>query len=226
MPKFQEEIQPFQRHLPTFEVEIQPLDDDIADINMLTMFKRKELMDSPLIRIHKDIEFPNLSVGGDSPISVNMMPFDLFDPEHSLPDYLLGYVHIIKECRKYIKSYVLFEKQELENFSDIQHRIAYLTVDERPVSHRGASQRREGLHVESPGSMRPEEIIDKGHYTPDLGYYHRWGMGRSDGEYLVGGIFIVSNMANSTAVWNSKVHDTFGDVICKHGGLERCMLVN
>jgi hypothetical protein len=58
--------------------------------------------------------------------------------------------------------------------------------------------------------------------TKKLLGFGRTYVGQSSGEYLVGGIFLVSNMANSTAVWNSKVHDTFGDVICKHGGLERC----
>jgi hypothetical protein len=32
-------------------------------------------------------------------------------------------------------------------------------------------------------------------------------------------------MANTTAVWNCRVHDTFGDVIGKHGNLERCRSV-
>jgi hypothetical protein len=153
------------------------------------------------------------------------MPFDLFNLEKSLPSYLYGYIHIIKKCRKYIKSHVEMKKGILKDPEDIKHRIAYLTVDERPVHEVGRSQRREGLHVESPGAMRSEEIIEKNHYTTELDYYHHWGFGRVSGEYLVGGIFLVSNMSHSTAVWNSRVHDTFGDVIAKHGGLERCRSV-
>jgi hypothetical protein len=153
------------------------------------------------------------------------MPFDLFNLEKSLPSYLYGYIHIIKKCRKYIKSCVEMKKGILKDPKDIKNRIAYLTVDERPVHEAGRSQRREGLHVESPGAMRSEEIIEKSHYTTKSDYYHEWGFGSISGEYLVGGLFLVSNMSNSTAVWNSRVHDTFGDVIAKHGGLERCRSV-
>jgi hypothetical protein len=180
------------------EQKIQTLDNNVVHINMMNMYARKVLMDCPLVVIQDHIQFPPIIKSQEAPLNINMMPFDLlFEPEQTLPEYLHGYIHIVKECRKYIKSFAQFEKGILKDSNNIKHRIAYITVDERPVSQKGKSQRREGVHVESPGAMRPKEVIDKGFYTPELGFYHRWGLGHSTGEYLVGGIFLVSNMANT-----------------------------
>jgi len=41
------------------------------------------------------------------------------------------------------------------------------------------------------------------------------------GERLEGGIYMVSNMANTCAVWNSKVRDYDGSIIGPHGNIER-----
>jgi hypothetical protein len=192
------------------------------------MFDRKMLIDCPMAVIKENIIFPPIREmpitinSALSPIAINMMPFDLFHPKESLPVYVHGYIDMIKECRKFIKSFVLMERGSLEDPNNIKHRIAYLTVDERPISEVGRSHRRGGLHVESPGALRKEEVIDKSRYMPELEFYHPWGMGRSSGEFLVGGVFLASNLANTTAVWNCRVHDTFGDMIGKHGSLERC----
>ncbi len=228
--------------------------DGIAHLQEFESFDRKDLMDCPLAIVDEDIQFPpvgtmpSFTVENESqPIAVNMMPFDLFDPETTLPTYLHGYLPLIYTCRQYNKHWNAWvnelanddndneakdnddgydsgkeeRERDLAILGDIKRRIAYITVDERPTEI-GKSQRREGVHVESPGSLRPQDCIDKYRYTPDLGWYHPWGMGHTDAEYLVGGIFIASNMSNTTAVWNSRVHDTFGDIIGKHGSLERC----
>lgn len=55
----------------------------------------------------------------------------------------------------------------------------------------------------------------------ELTWYHRWGMGRAVDEYLVGGIFLASTAAQSTALWNARVHDTYGDIVGPFGSLER-----
>ncbi len=213
--------------IQTNEGEILKPAANIANLNEFEMFDRKALIDCPLATIGY-VPFPTVGIMPSAnyqdiqPVVVNMMPFDLFEPELTLPSYLHGYLEMIDACRQYNKSYVLMKRNQLTDKDNIKHRIAYLTVDERPVLEAGRSQRREGVHVESPGSLRATEVIDKSHYTPDLGWFHHWGLGHSDGEYLVGGIFIASNMSNTTAVWNCRVHDTFGDIIGKHGSLERC----
>eukprot|EP01040_Poterioochromonas_malhamensis_P004326 gene4326-4638_t len=251
------------------EIEIDS--SNIVDLRNYSMYKRKKLMDCPFAVLQDNVPFPPLT-NTPEPVSVNMMPFDLFDPEGTLPDYLHGYIKLIESCRVYVKAYndmlyvrgektrpqpyvdddeeeivvqqgvvvggggsieaegEAFEENEEEEESDPhpkldptnpKNRIAYLTVDERPVSEIGQSQRRGGVHVESPGALREKEIADKGKYTPDMCFYHPWGGGTATDEYLVGGIFLASNVSDTTAIWNTRIHDTFGDVIGPHGSLER-----
>eukprot|EP01040_Poterioochromonas_malhamensis_P010762 gene10762-11730_t len=202
------------------------------------LFTRKMYYDCPLAVVDTNQAFPPLGAMSETgeAISVNMMPFDLFDPEGSLPEYLYGYLPLIENCRRYIKAYVDMqyntgqkthnlgwdeEPRERFDHTDISNRIAYLTVDERPVAEAGASHRRGGVHVECPGALRRKEIADKSKYGSDLSWYHPWGLGRAIDEFLVGGIFIASNVSDTTAVWNCRIHDTFGDIIGPHGSLER-----
>eukprot|EP01040_Poterioochromonas_malhamensis_P013278 gene13278-14585_t len=163
-----------------------------------------------------------------------MMPFDLLELESTLPASVLGYLPMIEKCRSYIKTNADLKNStgngtrspddddiQALDYTDMKNRIAYLTIDERPLAGSNMSQRRGGVHVECPGAMRKKEVADKSQYTPDLSYYHHWGFGEVAGEYLKGGIFLASNVSNSTAVWNSRIHDTFGDIIGPHGSLER-----
>eukprot|EP01040_Poterioochromonas_malhamensis_P013469 gene13469-14814_t len=220
----------------------------IPDLRKHNLFTRKRYFDCPLAIVKTKVHFPPprpsstwaptwLPMFRKEPLNINMMPFDLFDPENTLPEYAHGYIHLIKECRSYIKSYndmlyntgakpplpLLEDDVPRERFdhSDLKNRIAYITIDERPVSGGGRSHRRGGVHVECPGALRSQEIANKSKYTPDIAYYHRWGIGHATDEYLIGGIFLASNVAHSTAVWNCRVHDTFGDIIGPHGSLER-----
>ena len=201
-------------------------------------FGRKQYVDCPLAIVGDNLSFPGLGhmPNGEEPISVNMMPFDLFDPENTLPSYLHGYLPLILKCRDYNKPYndylyttgvktlgvIRYENILRFDHTQLCNRIAYLTVDERPIVNSGDSHRRGGVHIECPGSLRSKEIADKSQYTSDLSWYHRWGMGEVRDEYFVGGIFIASNVSGTTAVWNCRVHDTFGDIIGPHGSLERC----
>jgi hypothetical protein len=216
--------------------------EETPDIRKHSMFDRKSYFDCPYLVLDSRVAFPPpaarsampSAVNDIEPLNINMMPFDLFNAERTLPEYLHGYLPLIYACRNFTKSSVdkrrLGEKRQLgwreeprkyvDYNDDIRHRIAYITVDERPVQA-GFSQRRGGVHVESPGAMREKEIGDKTKYTPDLCFYHPWGLGRSLDEFLDGGIYLCSNVTDSTALWKSRVHDTFGDVIGSHGSLER-----
>lgn len=210
----------------------------IPDLRNHSLFVRKKYFDCPLAVVDTDQSFPPLGCMPDTgeAISINMMPFDLFDPKNTLPSYLHGYLPMIEKCREYNKAYIDMQyntnqkehellwgeapRKRLDHL-DSKNRIAYLTVDERPVLEAGQSQRRGGVHVECPGALRQKEIADKSKYTPDLAFYHPWGLGRAIDEFLIGGIFIASNVSDTTAVWNSRIHDTFGDIIGPHGSLER-----
>ena len=202
-----------------------------ADFRKEKLYQRKKFHDCPFAILDQHIPFPP-----NTGLNVNMMPFDLLDPEGTLPESLYGYLPIIEKCRSYNKAYIdkLYltrQKREDEgsgeedrkrlDVHDIRNRIAYITVDERPISELGQSHRRGGVHVECPGALRRKEIADKSKYTSDLSFYHPWGSGRAIDEFLVGGIYLASNVSRSTAVWNSRIHDTFGDIIGPHGSLER-----
>jgi len=157
---------------------------------------------------------------------VNMLPFNLKDKK-TLPDEVSQYWDIIKKC---IKRLQFGKKGDQE--------IAYLTVDERPAIA-GSSQRRGGVHCESPSILPIIESIDNnscnndylntsskfaikeknGMYLP--GAEHHWGRGHIfRHDCIVGGIFMCSNVDKSTAVWNHYINDTKGEVIGPHGDLE------
>lgn len=226
-------IQPFLRslHSPmSFNSHSDVLDLMSESENVETIFKRTLFAGSPLVLV-ANVTFPERTLEGhiDTPLAVNMMPFDLFDLERTLPVYLHQYIPMITQCRRYNKPFLDTQdtqertsyKTKRFNPSDLLNRIAYLTVDERPV-HKGESQRRGGVHVETLGAMRTKDIGDKSHYTPDLNSYHSWGNGSANSEFFIGGVFMASNTRMSTAVWNCRVHDTFGDVVGPLGSLERC----
>jgi hypothetical protein len=147
---------------------------------------------------------------------VNMMPFNPWDIQ-TLPDCLWDYWPIIKSCIKICHH--------------ARVTTAYLTIDERPTEP-GTSQRRPGLHVESPGVLPlPEEDVQRsldapfrvetpgGRYVP--GAEHHWGNGlMMRNERVVGGIFMASNVANTTAVWNCHLNNERGQMVGPHGDIE------
>jgi len=112
------------------------------------------------------------------PLSVNMMPF-IFGDYGTIPENLKRYIPLIDVC--------------VFNCPTEYKKVCYLTIDESFVK-KEKSQRRPGLHVETIGVD-----IRSGYGT----YYHFppwWG-----GAY--GGIFLGSNMDNSTAIYGSYVKD-------------------
>lgn len=229
---------PYPSYYESEEPSGHPIRDpnEIPDLRNHSMFTRKKFFDCPFAVVDTDVQFPAPSGRErDSPICINMMPFDILDPKNTLPAYLHGYLPLIQKCSAYSRAHIDQKRRKesqsesqsrrdkprkYSDPSDMRVRIAYLTVDERSVA-KGHSHRRPGVHVESPGAMRSREVADKSKYTPDLSFYHPWGLGRAHDEFLEGGIFLSSNISDSTAVWNSRIHDTFGDIIGPHGSLER-----
>jgi hypothetical protein len=145
---------------------------------------------------------------------VNMMPFQINQID-GLPSLLAPYIPIIRQCLRFC----------LQKGED----IGYLTIDERQTEP-GASQRRPGLHVESPGllpiaggelsDIDGEVQLRNGNYIPAA--EHRWGRGlMMRQEKATGGIFMASNVANTTAVWNCQIHNEGGAFVGPHGDIER-----
>jgi hypothetical protein len=106
-------------------------------------------------------------------IDVNMMPFVLGQAEKTLPSHLHGYLQLL--------SRLPLPASELG-------RVGYLTVQESEVQP-GATQRRPGLHTESPGWLkRPGELARQSRTKTG------WGGGTYYVETYEGGIFMGSNV--------------------------------
>ena len=104
-------------------------------------------------------------------------------------------------------------------------KIGYLTIHESFIQE-GTTQRRPGLHIESPGSL-PNGPLLKAHA------YHRWycwgggkfgnGIEGDVDEYgkvnVEGGIFMASNLDNTCRVWDCLIRD-HGDVTFALGDIE------
>ena len=130
------------------------------------------------------------------PLNVNMMPFRMGRQE-SLPSELLGYWNLIDCCLREVSP-------------EGREEIGYVSVHETFVL-KGGSQRRGGLHIETPGALLDTAIGDS--------YTIGWGVGERTKHHLVGGelfvvsvvpfqkpflfggIFFGSTMSNSCAIW-------------------------
>ena len=169
---------------------------------MLYPDSHKSSAGCPVAVIEKEITFPPLTSvppntfqnqESDS-LYVNMMPFDV-RKEDSLPQYCKQYYPIIQMCSRLLDTgnYSYGKKVDF---------IGYLTIDERPTPP-GASQRRAGLHVESPGIMpliqtnvEPSQVQYTIETAPNAfvpGAEHHWGDGlMMRSEHVQGGIFMAS----------------------------------
>uniref|UniRef100_A0A7M5UU73 Uncharacterized protein n=1 Tax=Clytia hemisphaerica TaxID=252671 RepID=A0A7M5UU73_9CNID len=163
----------------------------------------------------EDIEFPE-----PKDININMMPFLMSEDFDStcLPDYLEDY-------HDKILSNIDYRGQEGE--------IGYLTIHESLVDE-GQSQRRPGLHTESPGIIyvKNEGKAEKGDKCFDekgggsavvYPMLVEWGRGGYDSELeLDGGIYMASNVSNSCEVWDCQIvsGENGEEIIGKHGDIE------
>eukprot|EP01084_Bolivina_argentea_P252507 423849_1 len=120
-----------------------------------------------------------------------MMPFILAKnwKETKLPNYLKPYETIIVQC--YWNGY------------HDKNKICYLTIQESFVE-KGKTQRRPGLHVETPGYS--DSTYGGGKTEEHKWQCNAWG----DGVFFShterrDGIFMTSNVDNSCALWNCKI---------------------
>lgn len=141
------------------------------------------------------VEFPE-STG----INVNMMPFVMGD-RSTLPRELQPYYDsIITKCPIH---------------RDENGEVMFLTVQESFVEAK-KTQRRPGLHIEAPAASVHHQI--NGEFV--AGLEHRWGMGIAfSPDERKGGLYIASNMNNTTAIWDALVDHKLG-AVDTHGGIE------
>ena len=149
-------------------------------------------------------------------ININMMPIVLGMDNI---EYLKGYFNIIDLCvREQLGVEGAWGKYYAGKW------IGYLTIQESCVEP-GETQRRPGLHIESP--------LGKGRLVPQPDYkevgidaYHNsewksiaWGTGRWCGTHHADGIYMASNTENSTKLYPYLVENS-EKVTDIHGGLE------
>jgi len=136
-------------------------------------------------------------------IKVNMMPFKIGDPK-SLPKQYHQYWEIISQITEaelnpdYRERYTDNPDWPSPPVCPENSTIAYLTIDESFVSP-GSSQRRSGLHTESPGGTI-QDIV-----APEIRGYFYWGEGLFASGEAEGGIFMCSNVAGSTLFYDCEV---------------------
>lgn len=124
-------------------------------------------------------------------ININMMPFIMGLPT-SIPSAYRQYWPLIEGC-----NLSQSEKQK----------VGFLTIQEGWVPA-GKSQRRGGLHIDSPGA----QLSQSGNYQADR---IDWGCGivRYDRSEVQGGIYMASTVSNSCRVWNVQVAEpVIGDL--------------
>ncbi|KAJ1557768.1 hypothetical protein HK405_015221, partial [Cladochytrium tenue] len=141
------------------------------------------------------------------PFHVNMMPI-VMGQHASLPDKCKRYSAIINRC--------LFHCPEEAG------KVGYLTIHEGYVEP-GSSQRRPGLHIESPGYFDDgsgdgaDDALAGGRLKQKV---HHWGMGVGPSVWHVkGGIFQASNLPDTCRVWDCVVRD-HADIVGPLGSLE------
>ena len=112
-------------------------------------------------------------------------------------------------------------------------KIGYLTIHESIIVEDGQSQRRGGIHTETPGKIWLEAYQDKslpqdvnGSWTiqEDPPLTIAWGRGIYDDKLgahyeYIGGLYMASNVADSCCIWNCKVKDP-SNVVGPLGDLE------
>eukprot|EP01126_Amoeba_proteus_P013585 TRINITY_DN15802_c0_g1_i1.p1 TRINITY_DN15802_c0_g1~~TRINITY_DN15802_c0_g1_i1.p1 ORF type:complete len:362 (-),score=50.04 TRINITY_DN15802_c0_g1_i1:103-1137(-) len=114
-------------------------------------------------------------------ININMMPF-LLNKRNSLSEDYRSYWPIIELCARQLEKKYRYDVGC----------IAYLTIQESLVLQ-GSSQRRPGLHTESPGYVQVEK---------DVYEWSNWGCGyRTD--TFDGGIFIATSVSDSCRIWDN-----------------------
>jgi hypothetical protein len=125
-------------------------------------------------------------------ININMMPF-IVGKAHSIPDKYSRYWNIIKEMTLHC------------NFGD----TAYLTILESWVEPN--TQRRPGIHTESPGLLKLPGI-KKVTLIPCQG-------GNYDLINYYGGIVVASNITDSCWVWPCQIQD-MGEIVPAGGDID------
>jgi hypothetical protein len=144
-------------------------------------------------------------------ININMMPVYLGGGIYrSLPEEYKHYT-------RFILSHALCQPWDYRENDTIKQKIGYLTIHEGWVPV-GESQRRPGLHIERPGTIKSRGIW---HHKNSKAFKDiAWGLGAWEQDGLPeDGIFMASTVNHSCAIWDVLIENP-EDVTDKYGGIE------
>eukprot|EP00519_Triparma_laevis_P014803 CAMPEP_0182492648 /NCGR_PEP_ID=MMETSP1321-20130603/1733_1 /TAXON_ID=91990 /ORGANISM="Bolidomonas sp., Strain RCC1657" /LENGTH=467 /DNA_ID=CAMNT_0024695181 /DNA_START=21 /DNA_END=1424 /DNA_ORIENTATION=- len=132
-------------------------------------------------------------------ININMLPFHAGDI-HSLPKEYQHYWPLIQSCNSRWRDREVRSQRNVPP-KDKPPLIAYLTIHESQVAP-STSHRRCGLHTETPG------VVINGSIKPSVDFsYHPWGMGSIAFGAPKNGIYMASNVAASTLLYDCEVKE-------------------
>ena len=142
---------------------------------------KSELFFTPLYLWHfsnkKTYSFPK-----STNININMMPFKVGTDFKScqLPEYIKPYWPLISACLEPQMARASWHMWPTESIPSDVGKVYYLTIQESYVE-KGKSQRRPGLHVDSPGRIKfkgeTPNVDRKGNGKSQRYFGHRWGNG-------------------------------------------------
>jgi len=153
---------------------------------------------------------PAVLVGGarfprPTGLDVNMMPFVL-GRKDTLPESLHQYWGLIQECQQMLRCEA--------------GRVVYLTVQESDMRP-GQPQRRPGLHTEGFLSTLASDGVEGPAECTMMPVWHPWGMGvRLRAGQFDGGVFMASNMSQTTKLWPVELPRRPGGASHLGGGAE------
>jgi hypothetical protein len=161
---------------------------------------------------------PKVTFPAPKGICCNMMPIHIFD-EECLPEFCRQYYSMVRQCP--VLPYVKMVGGP--SGRDYMMRVAYLTIHESLVPV-GETQRRPGVHIERPGCGGKGALCRKAE-DPN-GYFDlAWGLGmwHSEEDRPVDGIYMASNVADSTAIWPALIERP-DEVTDRHGSLDSMLV--
>ena len=146
-----------------------------------------------------------------------MMPFKIFYPYKTLPEYLHKYIPLIHSCPIYPYTY------NSDGTYKSLDKICYLTVHESFVK-KGETQRRGGLHIERPGLITSNSrFVKKEPFGTNEYSLLSWGLGCYGYDGMpVDGIYMATNTPKSCKIYDVLINEP-EKITDKHGGLDYIM---
>jgi hypothetical protein len=135
-------------------------------------------------------------------LNINMMPLITWNPD-THPDFIKPYMRMVWTASRFMSNY---------------RATVYLTIHESMVPV-GETQRRPGVHIESPTIIERHGTFMKQDFENDVYRGLSWGSGCYGGDLPMDGIFMASTVSNSCQIWPALIKESHL-VADRHGGIE------